>query len=64
VKELVKPIFLFPSTLGVVLAVLHRAIAGWKYANVLVWVLFLSLMAAVWVPVILLPALRRWSAPD
>ncbi len=61
-KEGIKTIVLFPLVLGVVLAVVHRALDEWKYATALEWVLFLALMAGVWVPVILLPYLRRTRA--
>jgi uncharacterized membrane protein len=58
-KESIKAIVLFPLVLGVTLALIHRALGGWKYAAALEWVLFLGLMAGVWVPVILLPYVRR-----
>lgn len=59
-----KTIVLFPTALAVVLAVVHRMLGDWKFAGVVVWLLFLSLMAAVWVPVILLPHVRRQRARD
>ncbi len=58
-KNFLRTIVLFPLALGMMLAVLRRALAGWKYADVLVWCLFLSLMAAFWIPAILLPYVRR-----
>jgi hypothetical protein len=58
-KEGIKAIVLFPLALGAALALVHRALDGWKYAAALGWVLFLGLMAAVWIPAILLPYLRR-----
>jgi hypothetical protein len=64
VKELTKTIVLFPAALAVLLAVVHKMLGDWKYAGVLVWLLFLSVMAAVWVPAILLPHVRRQRARD
>ena len=58
-KEIMKTVVLFPLILGLALAVVHKALADWKYASALVWVVFLVLMAGVWVPLILLPHLRR-----
>ena len=46
-KELTKTIVLFPAALAVLLAVVHKMLGDWKYAGVLVWLLFLSVMAAV-----------------
>lgn len=58
-KESIKAVVLFPLVLGVALGFGHRVVAGWKYATALEWALFLTLMAGVWVPAILLPYLRR-----
>jgi hypothetical protein len=64
VKETMKTVVLFPAGLAVVLAVVRRMLGEWKWAGVLVWLLFLSVMAAVWVPAILVPHLRRQRARD
>ena len=58
-KEILKTIVLFPAALAVVLAVLRKMLGDWRGAGILVWLLFLSIMAAVWVPAILVPHLRR-----
>lgn len=58
-KGSIKAVVIFPVALGAALGLSHRALSGWKYATALEWALFLSLMAGVWVPVILWPYLRR-----
>lgn len=58
-KRSIQAVVLFPLVLGVALGLAHRALAGWKYATALEWALFLTLMAGVWVPAILMPYLRR-----
>jgi hypothetical protein len=58
-KAGIKAVVLFPLVLGVTLGLAHRGLSGWKYATALEWALFLTLMAGVWVPAILLPYVRR-----